>query len=135
MRRARITNWCGLVCLRMIVSSAWCCSFVNSMDAAANRAMLVSTSAGFIALQYRWYKLFRYPVLGIDEIALTRGHGNYIAVISTRDAQGHVSVLAVLPDRLKATVKAFLEAIPAPLKATIQTVCTDMYDGYTNAVS
>src|SRR5512135_3138419 len=70
MRRARITNWCGLVCLRMIVSSAWCCSFVNSMDAAANRAMLVSTSAVFIALQYIWYKLFRYPVLGPALLAL-----------------------------------------------------------------
>jgi transposase len=46
-----------------------------------------------------------------------------------------VSVLAVLPDRLKATVKAFLEAIPAPLKVTIQTVCTDMYEGYTQGCS
>ena len=81
-----------------------------------------------------WSRLTTLETLGIDEIALTRGHGNYVAVISTRDAQGQVSVLAVLPDRLKATVKAFLEAIPAPLKATIQTVCTDMYDGYTNAV-
>src|SRR5512135_3189086 len=65
MRRARTTNGCGLVRLRTSVSSAWCCSFVNSMDAAANRAMLVSTSAEFIALQYRGYKLFRYPVLGV----------------------------------------------------------------------
>ena len=81
-----------------------------------------------------WSRVTTLATLGIDEIALTRGHGNYVAVISTRDALGQVSVLAVLPDRLKVTVKAFLEAIPAPLKATIQTVCTDMYDGYTNAV-
>ena len=80
-----------------------------------------------------WNQFKTLETLGIDEIALTRGHGNYVAVISTRDAQGQVSVLAVLPDRLKATVKTFLEAIPAPLKATIETVCTDMYDGYTNA--
>ena len=73
--------------------------------------------------------------LGIDEMALTRGHGNYVAVISTRDARGQVAVLAGLPDRRKVTVKGFLAAIPASLKATIQTVCTDMYDGYTNAVS
>ena len=81
-----------------------------------------------------WSRLPTLATLGIDEIALTRGHGNYVAVISTRDAQGQVSVLTVLPDRRKATVKAFLEAIPAPLKATIQTACTDMYDGYANAV-
>jgi len=81
-----------------------------------------------------WSRLTTLETLGLDEIALTRGHGNYVAVISTRDHQGQVSVLAVLPDRLKTTVKAFLEAIPAPLKATIQTVCTDIYDGYVNAV-
>src|SRR5512147_438461 len=81
-----------------------------------------------------WRLLTRLETLGIDEIALTRGHGNYVAVISARDAQGKVSILAVLPKRLKATVKAFLELIPEPLTATIHTVCTDMYDGYTNAV-
>jgi transposase len=82
-----------------------------------------------------WSQFTTLETLGLDEIALTRGHGNYVAVISTRDNQGQVSVLAVLPDRLKATVKGFLEAIPAPLKATIQTACIDMYEGYANAVS
>ena len=80
-----------------------------------------------------WSQFTTLETLGIDEMALTRGHGNYVAVISTRDAQGKVAILAVLPDRLKATVKAFLELIPAALKATIPTVCTDRYDGYTNA--
>jgi len=88
----------------------------------------------WVSTTVEWSRVTTLATLGIDEIALTRGHGNYVAVISTRDALGQVSVLAVLPDRLKVTVKAFLEAIPAPLKATIQTVCTDMYDGYTNAV-
>ena len=81
-----------------------------------------------------WSQLTTLETLGIDEIALTRGQGNDVAVISTRDAQGQVVLLAVLPDRLKATVKMFLELIPAPLKATIQTVCTDMDEGYVNAV-
>jgi transposase len=81
-----------------------------------------------------WSRLTTLETLGMDEIALTRGHGNYVAVISSRDAQGQVFILAVLPDRRKATVKAFLESIPAPLKTTIQTACTDMYDGYVNAV-
>ena len=55
-------------------------------------------------------------------------------MISPRDTQGQVAVLAGWPDRRKPTGTAFLEAIPAPLKATIHTVCTDMYDGYINAV-
>src|SRR5512144_485410 len=81
-----------------------------------------------------WSQFTSLGTLGIDEIALTRGHGNYVAVISTRNTQGEVSILAVLPNRLKATVKAFLESISAALKATIDTVYTDMYDGYVNAV-
>ena len=91
----------------------------------------------WVSTTVEWSRLPTLETLGIDEIALTRGHGNYVAVISTRDAQGQIAVLAVLavlPDRLKATVKGFLEAIPAALKATIQTVCTDRYDGYANAV-
>ncbi|MFO1433118.1 MAG: ISL3 family transposase [Candidatus Competibacteraceae bacterium] len=81
-----------------------------------------------------WSQFTTLETLGIDEIALTRGHGNYVAVVSTRDAAGNLSILAVLPNRLKATVKAFLESIPEPLKATIRSACTDMYDGYVNAV-
>src|SRR5512135_1269903 len=87
MRRARTTNWCGLVRLRTSVSSAWCCSFVNSMDTAANRAMLVSTSAEFIALQYRWYKLFRYPVLVGDRLVSRR--------FDTQVTEVHVRVAAL----------------------------------------
>ena len=45
--------------------------------------------------------------LGIDEVALLKGHGHYVAVVWMRDA-GDNHVLAVLPDRLRATVQAFL---------------------------
>ena len=88
----------------------------------------------WVATTADWSRLTTRATLGSDEIALTRGHGNSVAVISTRHNQGQVSVLAVLPDRLKTPVKAFLEAIPAPLKATIQTACTDMDEGYLHAV-
>ena len=89
----------------------------------------------WVSMTVDWSAFTTLETLGMDEIALTRGQGNYVAVISTRDAHGQVSILAVLPNRRKATVKAFLESIPAALKATIQTVCTDMYDGYVNAVA
>jgi transposase len=42
--------------------------------------------------------------------------------------------LAVLPNREKATVKQFLDSIPQRLRRTIRTICTDMWDGYVNAV-
>ena len=43
-------------------------------------------------------------------------------------------VIAALPGRSKDIVKEFLAAIPLRLKNTIKHVCTDMYDGFVNAV-
>ena len=43
-------------------------------------------------------------------------------------------VLGVLSDRKKKTVRKFLESIPKHLRRTMETVCTDMWDGYVNAV-
>ena len=81
-----------------------------------------------------WDKFDKLDVLGIDEIALRKGRKNFVAIITVRQANGDVSVLTILPDRKKATVKQFLQTIPRRLRVTIDTVCTDMWDGYVNAV-
>ncbi len=81
-----------------------------------------------------WAAFAALETLGIDEVALCKGHGQYVAVIWARDVQGHTHVLAVLPDRLQATVQAFLDGIPTVLKTTIRRVCMDMWDGYAGAV-
>ena len=80
-----------------------------------------------------WAEFDALPVIGIDEVALKKGHGNYVAVVTAQQADGHVAVLAVLPDRKKETVRQFLESIPRSLWPTLETVCTDMWDGYVNA--
>jgi transposase len=84
--------------------------------------------------QVEWLKIGAIPLLGIDEIALKKGHKDFVVIVSAMNEQGEKQILAVLPDRKKDTVKAFLAAIPAPQKATIQRVCVDMYEGYSNAV-
>lgn len=76
-----------------------------------------------------WARFTALEVLGLDEIALTKGHDDLVTVVTRRRAAGEVAVLAVLPDRCKETVKAFLESIPEPLKATVRQVCTDLYEG------
>ncbi len=81
-----------------------------------------------------WTELKELSVVGIDEVALKKGHKNYAAIISTQQTDGRVKVLAVLPDRKKETVRQFLETIPARLHPTMSTVCTDMWKGYVNAV-
>ena len=82
-----------------------------------------------------WTAFTALATLGIDEVALLKGQGHYVAVIWARDAQRQPHVLAVLPDRLQATVQAFLQTIPAPLKATVRQVCIDMWEGYAGAVA
>lgn len=81
-----------------------------------------------------WTGFEALRVLGLDEIALKKGHRDFVAIVTARWAEGRVAVLAVLPDRQKETVKAFLQSIPEPLRRTIHTVCTDMWEGYVNAV-
>jgi transposase len=80
-----------------------------------------------------WTAFESIAVIGIDEISLKRGHRDYVAIVTTKTASG-VSVLGVLGERTKETVLAFLKSIPEGLKQTVKTVCTDMYQGYVNAV-
>jgi len=49
--------------------------------------------------------------------------------------EGGVEIVAVLADRKKETVAAFLRAIPEPLRRTIERTCTDMYEGFANAIT
>lgn len=80
-----------------------------------------------------WDSIENLSYFGLDEIALKKGHKDFVVIVSTR-INDAVQILAVLPDRKKETVKAFLESIPQRIKNTIKTVCSDMYDGYINAV-
>jgi transposase len=89
----------------------------------------------WIARSVDWDTLEAFATIGIDEIALLKGHRDFVAVISAQSANGALHVLAVLPDRLKATVVAWLNTIPAARRACITTVCTDMWEGYSSAVS
>jgi transposase len=82
-----------------------------------------------------WEALSPLATLGIDEIALLKGHRDFVAVISALSESGELYVLAVLPDRLKATVLAWLESIPQAIREQIRSVCTDIWEGYITAVA
>jgi transposase len=73
-------------------------------------------------------------VMGVDEIALKKGHRDFVVIVTARLPEGRLVLLGVLPDRQKATVVQFLHTIPVRLKRTLHTVCCDMYDAYTEAV-
>ena len=86
-----------------------------------------------LARQVDWSQYTSLGTVGVDEIALRKGHGDFIGIVSARLSDGHLAILGVLPDRTKETVSAFFRAIPARLRVTIISVCADLYEGYLNA--
>jgi transposase len=109
-------------------------------DASRKERISAKTIAGIINTQIGntivWETFQAIKVIGIDEIALKKGYRDYVTVISARhENDGDISILAVLNGRRKETVVSFLQSIPADLRKTIESVCTDMYDGYVNAVT
>ncbi len=88
----------------------------------------------YVSSQVDWFEFDRLEVVGLDEIALKKGHRDYVVIVTARLKDGQVKVLAILPNREKETVKAFLARIPTRLQRTIHTVCTDMWKAYINAV-
>jgi transposase len=97
-------------------------------------ACLLSVLDRWVATSVKWEELPACSTLGSDEIALLKGHRDYLAVISARDHSGMLHLLAILPDRLKTTIVAWLQALPDAVRDRITTVCTDMWEGYVNAV-
>jgi transposase len=69
--------------------------------------------------------------LGIDEIALKKGHGQYALVLSDLD-QG--CVLTVLSERTKAALEAYLATWTAEQRAAITDVALDLWEPYHLAV-
>ena len=81
-----------------------------------------------------WDAIKTLRILGLDEISLLKGHGDFVTIVSAQDQQGQPLVLAVLKGREKKTVVEFLKTIPARLQKTVQEVCSDLYEGFLGAV-
>lgn len=88
----------------------------------------------YVSAEVNWSQFKELRVFGLDEISLLKGHGDFVTIISTRNEQGEPDLLAVLEGREKETVIAFLKSIPEELRATVREVCTDLYEGFANAV-
>lgn len=69
--------------------------------------------------------------MNIDEIALEKGHGNFVLVLSAPE-EGYV--LEVLPDRERKTLEKWLDGLAPEVKKAIKVVNLDMWEPYTLAV-
>ena len=79
-----------------------------------------------------WKEINGLDIIGIDEIALKKGHQDFVVIVTARqDDETHI--LAVLEERSKQVVKQFFLSIPKRLRRTVRYVCSDMFDGFINA--
>ena len=69
-----------------------------------------------------WSHFKSLDTIGIDEIALKKGHDEYMTIISAQLNDGRIRVLAVIEGRGKADIKSFFESIPLRLQNTKRTL-------------
>ncbi len=114
---------------------------VNSTIADVARTLNISdeTVLGvlkrWVSPQVNWDEFESIEVVGLDEIALKRGHRDYITLVTVPLMPHGVAILAILADRKKQTVVDFFRSIPTRLRESIQRVCTDMYQGFVAAAA
>ena len=113
---------------------------VNSTieDASIKEGLSYDSVAGAlerrIAASVDWTVIAEIEILGLDEIALKKGHGNYVTLATGRVRDGEIVILGVLPGHEKAVVIEFFRSIPQRILQTVQAVCCDLWEAYTEAV-
>jgi transposase len=107
-------------------------------DAARTRGVSEETIDGIVnrwmACEVDWGAWERLGVIGLDEIALKRGHRDFVVLVTAPLEGGGVEILAVLADRKKETVAACLRSMPEALRRTLKCACTDIYEGVVRAI-
>jgi transposase len=81
-----------------------------------------------------WTGIPEIAVMGLDEIALKKGHHDYVTLVTGRMDEGEIVILGVLPGHEKAEMVEFFRLIPPRLLQSVQTVCCDLWEAYTEAV-
>jgi transposase len=82
----------------------------------------------WISGEVQWAEVKRVKILGLDEIALKKGHRDFVVIVTGKSTSGEVKILAVLPDRKKQTVKQFLERMPRRVMMSRLTAGTEGSD-------
>jgi transposase len=117
--------------LRQLINST--VSEVARKQQVSYDAVLGTINRG-VARAVNWSDFSELKVIGIDEITLHKGHRDFGVPVTLRRGAVDLALLGVLPNRKKETIVAFLRSLPPVLRGSIERVCTDMYEGFTNAV-
>lgn len=68
----------------------------------------------------------------MDEIALKKGHDDFVLVIGAPEEK---YVIDLLSDRKKETLEAWFDQLSPGVRSAIQVVCIDMWEAYSSAVA
>lgn len=113
-----------------------CCVNSTIVDVAIKEKVSYELVKGVIDRNIKksvdWKTIKQLGILGIDEIAIKKGHQDFVVIVTDR-SDDKIQILGVLDDRKKQTVKDFLLSIPKRLRKSVRYVCSDMYDGFINA--
>lgn len=86
----------------------------------------------YVDTRINWEDVDEIGLLGIDEIALKKGHKDFVTIVTSR-CNGIIRLLGILKDRKKTTIIQFFKSIPKQLRIRITAVCSDFYEGFINA--
>ena len=81
-----------------------------------------------------WSAMAGIRVLGLDEIALKKGHRDYVTLVTGQFSNGELMILGVLAGHAKAPLVEFLRLIPQRILQGVQSVCCDLWEAYIEAV-
>jgi len=72
--------------------------------------------------------------MGMDEIALRKGHSQYLTIISDLSNPGKIQILTVIEGRSKADILPFLETIPRKTLESLEGITIDMSGSFFSAL-
>ena len=73
-------------------------------------------------------------IMGIDEIALRKGHSHYLTIVSDLSDNKKVKILGVLDGNSKDDILPFLQSIPKEILLSLESVTIDMGASYFSAL-
>ena len=80
-----------------------------------------------------WEQIFPTRI-GIDEIALRKGHSQYLTIVSDISIPKKTKILSVIKGRTKEDILPFLKSIPDKVLSSLETITIDMGASYFSAL-
>ncbi len=68
--------------------------------------------------------------IGLDEIALRKGHKHYLTIVSDTSEPENIKILGVIDGRKKDDIRPFLQSIPKDILLSLEAITIDMSASY-----